>query len=249
MKIFAVSDVHGFYSEMRTALNTAGFDPNNDEHWLFVLGDIIDRGREPNELIEYLINLPRKILIRGNHEDLFLEACQRGYCMMHDIHNGTLQTIEDLSGITMITGREQNAFLAAYSKMKPLLNSMVNYIETEKYVFVHSWLPTMHVGGNPIIHANWRNADNKLWNKARWINPFEAARNGILFDKTIVFGHWHCSAGWAKKLGISEFGDDARFDTFYGDGYIGLDACTVRTHKVNCLVIEDNFIREDVLHE
>lgn len=241
LKIFVISDVHGYFLQMITALNEAGFNPNNEDHWLFVLGDIIDRGREPQQIIDYLISLPRKVLIRGNHEDLFIDACQRGYCMMHDIHNGTLQTIEDLSGTTLITGREQNAFSEAYSKMKPILNAMVNYIETDNYVFVHSWLPTMHVGGNQVIHPNWRTADEKLWNRARWVNPFEAAHNSTLSDKTIVFGHWHCSLGWARKYGLSEFGSDARFDIYAGDNFIAIDACTARTHRVNCLVLEDDF--------
>lgn len=43
-KLFCISDVHGFYNEMREALDNAGFDPNNEEHWLISLGDIWDRG-------------------------------------------------------------------------------------------------------------------------------------------------------------------------------------------------------------
>lgn len=67
LKIFVISDVHGYFLQMITALNEAGFNPNNEDHWLFVLGDIIDRGREPQQIIDYLISLPRKVLIRGNH--------------------------------------------------------------------------------------------------------------------------------------------------------------------------------------
>jgi hypothetical protein len=61
-------------------------------------------------------------------------------------------------------------------------------------------------------------------------------------DKTLVFGHWHCSKGWAKKEHRSQFDDDAKFDPFYGDGFIAIDACTAHTGKVNCIVIDDEFL-------
>jgi hypothetical protein len=71
------------------------------------------------------------------------------------------------------------------------------------------------------------------------------AEQGLLPDKTIVFGHWHCSTGWAKAENRSEFGDDAKFDPYYGDGFIGIDACTVRSGKCNVIVIEDEFLEDE----
>ncbi len=240
MKIFAVSDVHGFFTEMKTALDEAGFDPENENHWLFVLGDVIDRGREPEQMIDYLLSLPRKVLIRGNHEDLFESACQRRLCLSHDIHNGTLQTIIDLNNPPPADRLTEYHFTEAYRKTRPLLNAMVDYAETENYIFTHAWLPTPRLLEDELASPDWRNAEADHWHKARWCNPFEIAPLDPQ-EKTVVFGHWHCSVGWAKKENRSEFGPDARFDTFFGDGYIALDACTVHTRKVNCLVIEDNF--------
>ena len=240
MKIFAVSDVHGFFTEMKTALDEAGFDPENENHWLFVLGDIIDRGREPEQIIEYLLSLPRKVLIRGNHEDLFESACQRCRCLSHDIHNGTLQTILDLNNPPPMLRLSEYNFSEAYRKMKPILDSMVDYFETENYIFTHAWLPTPYLLENENTSADWHCAETQHWNKARWCNPFEIAPHDPQ-GKTVVFGHWHASAGWAEKENRSEFGTDARFDIFYGEGYIALDACTAHTGKVNCLVIDDNF--------
>ena len=59
-----------------------------------------------------------------------------------------------------------------------------------------------------------------------------------------MFGHWHCSAGWAKKEGRSEFGADAKWDIYKDDEQkiIGLDRCTAYTGQVNVLVLEDNFL-------
>ena len=78
-KFFVVSDIHGFYDELIMALDKAGFDKDNEEHWLVSCGDEWDRGPNPIEVMKFFSNLKRKILIRGNHMDLFEELCQRGY--------------------------------------------------------------------------------------------------------------------------------------------------------------------------
>ena len=65
-----MSDIHGFYNEMQKALDEAGFDPKNENHWLITCGDNFDRGPYPVEVMRYLRTLPRKILVRGNHEEL-----------------------------------------------------------------------------------------------------------------------------------------------------------------------------------
>ena len=121
-----------------------------------------------------------------------------------------------------------------YQKYMSLL---VNYFETENYIFCHSWVP----GGK-----DWRYASQSKWNKAMWGNPFDiAAVVGNKTGKTIVHGHWHNSTGWWQKGIGSEFDEDACFDIIEHDGCIGLDACTAYTHKVNVLVLEDKFLEEE----
>ena len=53
-KFFVTSDVHGYYDEMKNALDNAGFDPENEEHWIVVCGDLWDRGSQPVEVMRYL---------------------------------------------------------------------------------------------------------------------------------------------------------------------------------------------------
>ena len=58
--------------------------------------------------------------------------------------------------------------------------------------------------------------------------------------KTVVCGHWHCSYGHSCVNGKgTEYGHGAIRDPFYAEGIIGLDATTVSSNKVNCIVIED----------
>ena len=44
-KFFVVSDIHGFYDIFIDALDKAGFDKNNEEHYLICCGDYFDRGK------------------------------------------------------------------------------------------------------------------------------------------------------------------------------------------------------------
>ena len=56
-----------------------------------------------------------------------------------------------------------------------------------------------------------------------------------------MVGHWHCSEGWAIAEDRSVFGENAKFDPFYGDGFIAIDACVAHSGKINCVVLEDEF--------
>ena len=88
---------------------------------------------------------------------------------------------------------------------------------------------------------DWRRAPQRAWEQARWINGMEAAHEGAIEPgKTIVCGHWHCSFGHAHYEGNGgEFDSSPNFSPYYGEGIIALDACTARSRKVNCIVLED----------
>ena len=139
-KFFVVSDVHGFYDELIDALNKAGFDKGNSDHYLVVCGDVFDRGFQPAEVMQYLKSLPHKVLIKGNHESLFEECVEQGYWRSHDISNGTYDTICELGGAG--EGRNfEECCVIAEQRVKNFFASMANYFETKNYIFVHGWIP------------------------------------------------------------------------------------------------------------
>lgn len=252
-KLFCISDVHGYYRNMRRALDEAGFDPNNENHWLIVCGDVFDRGPSPYEIMKYLKNLPRKVLIRGNHMDLLEECCCRGEYYGHDISNGTYATICKLGGAA--EGYDfSECCERTMTKTYAFRKSMVNYFETKNHIFVHSFvplncnsvLPPYLSGSNYTKMENWRKANKTQWEDARWGNPFKLAEQGLLPDKTLVFGHFHTSWPRHEYEGKPEWGIDADFSPYFGNGYIGIDACTAYSKKVNVVVIEDEFLESDV---
>lgn len=70
--IYVTADLHGISpAEFRRHLDRAGF---GETDFLFILGDVIDRGEYGAELLLWLTGQPNMQLILGNHEALML-AC------------------------------------------------------------------------------------------------------------------------------------------------------------------------------
>ncbi len=255
-KLFVISDTHSYYTPLKKALDEKGFDPNNKDHWLILCGDAFDRGDESEEMLHFLMSLERKVLVKGNHDLLLVECCKRGYPYSHDYSNGTVQTINDIGG-----AGEGNPFDKCcdltYMKTEAYRAELVNYFETQNYIFVHSWIPTdVHFEGDSkpwyqqgktlAWMEDWRNANEVEWEEAMWGNPFLRWKQGLnKTGKTIVFGHWHCSTGH-RMLGHCE--DEFKYaiwEPCYADGIIGIDRCTAHTNEVNVLVLEDEFLESN----
>lgn len=237
-KIFAVSDIHGHGSELIRALDEAGFDPQDPEHLFVCCGDCFDRGRENRKVMSYISGLPRKVLVRGNHEDLLENALDRYYVDFIDCHNGTDVTIREFFGKNAI---DENGFIYKDLFIEPKLlaftGSMVDYFETENYIFTHGWLPVFNE--DDIAERRWENSSERMWKSARFTEWYKAYRDGLTVPgKIIVCGHR--SARYGRMFDETRKDDD--YGIFYGDGVIVLDATTVQSGRINVLVVEDELI-------
>ena len=65
MKYFVSSDIHGHYDEWQLALNEAGFDFNNPNHKIVHCGDLFDRGRQPKQIIDFVLKHKDKIILES----------------------------------------------------------------------------------------------------------------------------------------------------------------------------------------
>lgn len=252
MRYYVVSDIHGYFSKLKLALEAQGFFEDTQPHKLIICGDIYDRGNEAKQLQEFILDLMDKnevVLIKGNHEDLTLDLLngwhRQSYWQFHHSSNGTIDTICQLldtsfHGICYYP-EEVGRKLLRSPYIQTIIPAMMDYYETEHYIFTHGWIPCMVNGEQYTPIADWRNASEGIWQKARWINGMESAHNGITEkDKTIVCGHWHCSFGHSNyEEDGGEFDNHPNFDPYYGEGIIALDACTPISQKINCIVVED----------
>ncbi len=237
-KIFVVSDVHGHFTLLKTALDDAGFNDDDESHLLVGCGDYFDRGKENLEVLKFFERVKRKVLLKGNHEDLLLEVFRTGKFLPHNFINGTMTTLENLFGKYTIDPMDNSIDFSGKTRtidrVMEFIGEMVNYFETENYVFVHGWLPP-----NANTTENRRKVSDKAWEDARWIkwtNAYNDERP--LADKTIVCGHYPTL--FARKFDKTR--PERSTEIFRGNGVIAIDAGTFETKTVNVLVLEDNLI-------
>ncbi len=262
MKYYVVADVHGYYTPLEKALREVGFFDETEPSKLVVCGDLLDRGGEARELVDFMLQLleeDRLIYVKGNHEELLvdcLEDISRGNVysiasgMSHHYVNKTWDTLLQVSGMGELEAYKDPYELVIRILMSPfyvkLLPTCVDYYETPNYIFTHGWIPCFISGLKPFVNykynPNWRTSDLWDWYSARWLNGMDLACKHHVTEagKTIVCGHWHTSYGHANFAGKgSEWGEDADFSPFCAEGILALDACTAHSGKVNCVVIED----------
>ena len=261
MSFLTISDTHGHFNATKSALNKKGLKKNKSNKVLLV-GDILDRGPDAVRLTDYLITLlkeDRLILIRGNHEDLIEDALQKLEegkvgavvgCFSHHRLNGTLDTILQLSGMslseTVANPREAAKRVKDSPYYRILLPACINYYETDNYIFTHGWIPCRVEGYGTekryYYNPGWRNASADEWRAARWLNGMKLAfEHGVVEPrKTIVCGHINASYGHACiENTCTVGGPDEDFSPYYGDGIIAIDGSVANSGKINCIKIDD----------
>jgi hypothetical protein len=122
---------------------------------------------------------------------------------------------------------------------------LVDYFETEHYIFVHGWIPNYSKkdinGGKWVTKykymEGWRNAGPLEWDNARWASGIECTMNEVFEpNKTIVCGHWHAAAWHTMYEGDKPFSNHT---PYVSKNVIALDTCTALSKKVNVYVVED----------
>lgn len=239
-RLFVVSDIHGHYTQLKQALDAAGFDADDPQHLFVCCGDLFDRGSENRKVYDYICGLDRKVLIRGNHDERLAKLLMEQRLDSYDYRNGGYYTLQeffgpgavDAAGNLCLLGRQGLA-----NHLLRMLDSMCDYFETEHYVFTHGWLPLLPDSYESRIRPDWRDADQAAWHSARYLE-WQMLYNmpSRLPDKTIVCGHRHTT--FAHFFDPKRAPRDAGI--FYGRGMIAIDAGTVLSGQVNVLVLDES---------
>lgn len=72
---YVVSDIHGNFNRLKRLLKHINF---TEDDTLIVNGDILDRGPQVLEVVDFVYSLPNVELIIGNHEFMFMQAYESG---------------------------------------------------------------------------------------------------------------------------------------------------------------------------
>ena len=234
---------------------------------LHIVGDIFDRGQESIALYNYLKELTDKkkaIVLTGNHHFMLIDflECNNPYlCFFNYRRNGLSATIDDFSHRTMgwdtlinlkyssdeqrkmsdqDWNKEWELFIKDTSKeineefpdLLPWLKSLPDFLELKNSIITHGMIDC--------THGNWR-TPLQGWKDCHWAKPKDAAflRNDT--GKHIYLGH--IDADTIRECYHLEPDNETLFTRPGGD-VTYLDSCTILTHKVNMVVIDDEPIND-----
>ena len=207
MKYFVVSDMHSFTLELKNALKLAGFNKRNKNHTLIVCGDVFDRGSETVEMYKFLTSIPKKrcILVKGNHESLYLDLLKKKFPDSYDYSNHTVDTFCHVAGYSpeIMTPeywyklgdvpyeRIQQAWQEILSIVKThkitawiKSSQWKDYYEIDKYIFVHSFIPLRNVDGLPSWYIDNRRFEYfPYWHKNATALEWEDSRWGCPYQQ------------------------------------------------------------------
>jgi len=234
-KYFVVSDIHSHYLALRMALEKYGYNEDNPQHHLLVLGDLFDRGEETVEVLDYLYHLNQEnkaTILLGNHDTFILDFLRGNLDRVtFDIHfNGFRKTLEQLSGkIIDLDKLEEIAttIKQRFPYLKDWLSSFPLFLELEDYIFVH--------GGIDGTNKDWKTLTSRrdfVWN--REINMARVP------GKTVVVGH-HRVATIRKKTkdyDVLFLQNPELFDILYEDGKILIDRYVEVSNEINVLILD-----------
>lgn len=86
---YVISDLHGEYEKYKAMLSLIHF---KDDDVLYVLGDVVDRGKHPLKIIQDMMKRPNVIPLIGNHDYMCLMSL---YYLMKEINDTNIQQFED----------------------------------------------------------------------------------------------------------------------------------------------------------
>ena len=156
MSIYVTSDLHGLpLADLKRLLNMVSF---NDDDWLFILGDVIDRQNDGGiEILKWLLEQPNAQLILGNHEAMLL-SCDFVFEEITDesIGNFTKEKMELLMNYTQNGGDVTLKTLRSLMQTEPdTLTDILDYLRDAPVY------ETVSVGNNDflLVHSGLDNFD------------------------------------------------------------------------------------------
>ncbi len=184
--VYVISDLHGYdFDKFQELLSRAGF---SDDDYLFILGDVIDRGKDGIKYLNWLLVQDNVQLILGNHEAMMLscgflfeevtEESVKGLTaeslelLSNWKENGAKWTLEGLYTLSAENRRD----VLEYIREAPLYE--IISVNGKDFLLTHSGLG----GFEKVKKLSAYSAEDLLWNRPKLSDRY--------FENVItVFGH------------------------------------------------------------
>lgn len=151
MAVYVTSDLHGYpFERFMEFLRSVNFC---DDDFLYIIGDVVDRGDDGTRYLEWLLTVDNVQLILGNHEAMLL-ACEfifdvitedslaaldndKKDLLVHWIQNGAMFTISGLKEV-MDKRPEKITDILDYLKDAPVFEAVT--VNGRDFLLVHGGL-------------------------------------------------------------------------------------------------------------
>ena len=165
---YCISDIHGCYDLFCRLMDKIRF---SDGDTLYVLGDMVDKGRDGIRLTKLLFSMPNAVCIAGNHEYDFLK-----------FYRARMRQTEDYDGVL----HELRAYFPDGGLLDwetvDKLDFLPYYIEKEDWIGVHAGLPVLADG--TLLAPQEATCEQLVYDR-RFKDPDVLPKGG----KCVVFGH------------------------------------------------------------
>lgn len=165
-RAFAISDIHGCIQTFRALVEVIQL---KREDTLYLLGDYIDRGPDSKGVIDFILYLKQEgfhvITLRGNHEQMLLDALSNPLALERFLVNGGDKT------------------MASFGISRPvhLDVSYLSFFNSLEYHSTFKNIILVHAGLNGEISDPLEDKEAMLWIRRFKIKPS--------FNKIVVHGH------------------------------------------------------------
>lgn len=166
---YVMSDIHGEYDMFIEMLEKINFSKDDT---LYILGDIIDRGKQNVDIIDYIVTNPNIHLLLGNHEQLFIDFIESENRDCSWLQCGGFSTYQEFTqkGSLYL----EQVFL--YFKKLPYIKVV------DKFILVHAGLNINNEQTLEELIAN-QEKDNVIWDRSK------IGKEKTFKDYTIICGH------------------------------------------------------------
>jgi hypothetical protein len=165
MQTLVIGDIHGCYVELLALLEKAGL---GDGDSIIAVGDIVDRGPETPQVLDYFRQMPNARTLMGNHERKHVRGAR------HEVKLALSQLIS------------QQQFGEAYPEAVAWMGTLPLYVELPEAIIVHGYLePGIPLAQqNPSVVCGTMGGDKIL--RERYERPWYEYYTD---DKPVIVGH------------------------------------------------------------
>lgn len=209
MKTFAISDIHGHYDELMALMEKLPLNPKKDR--MVFLGDFVDRGPKTKEVVQQLIDWKKKyphwVVLKGNHEDMLIDALKETHPVYGDYYmwfeQGGFETKKSYM-------KELNAYEMSIASLQDempqehldFMASLPLFFQDDDYIYVHG-------GIKPGLQPWETEPFDLLWLRDEFIY------SDYDWGKKVIFGHTTATIRKDDKI--------VGFKTIRMDNKIGID--------------------------